>query len=193
MLTNLGQAKDPVLVQVSFPRFQSLEEGENIGEMVPTPVIEHFLASAGDGAQVEVPGLGVYWQSLENPALRASLGLGDRSGVLVRAVDYDSSAWGTLRPGDVLLEIAGHPIADNGTIRYADRYRTSYTFDEEGRESGWTSERWYGHLWNNRSKNIYSFDEKGRQSGWITQQWSDSTWVNATRVKTDYEPDTESN
>ena len=125
---NPGNSGGPVILdgKVVGIAFQSLEEGENIGEMVPTPVIEHFLASAGDGAQVEVPGLGVYWQSLENPALRASLGLGDRSGVLVRAVDYDSSAWGTLRPGDVLLEIAGHPIADNGTIRYADRYRTSY-------------------------------------------------------------------
>jgi hypothetical protein len=46
------------------------------------------------------------------------------SGVLIRGVEYAGSAWGKLRPRDVLLEIAGHPIANSGTIFYDGRLRT---------------------------------------------------------------------
>ena len=66
-------------------------------------------------------------QTLEGPGLRRFLKLEEEeSGVLVRRVAYQSSADGVIEPGDVLLQIAGHRIANNGTVRYRGRYRTHY-------------------------------------------------------------------
>ena len=46
--------------------------------------------------------------------------------MLVVSVDYEGSAWGQLRSGDVILEMDGHPIANNGTVQYQERLRTGF-------------------------------------------------------------------
>ena len=107
--------------------FQAIPDAENIGEMVPAPVIRRFL----DGVQQQkaplVPGLGISTQNLENPALRDWLGMkAHDSGVLVTAVQYGTTAWGKLKKGDVLLELDGMKIADNGTVRYRGRFRCQF-------------------------------------------------------------------
>lgn len=107
--------------------FQKLGDADGIGEMVPGTLIEQFLHQAEAARVVEVPDLGIRDQALESPSLRRFLGLGDDlSGVLVRHVVWGSSAWGVIEPGDVLLGIDGYAIANNGTTRYHDRYRTQY-------------------------------------------------------------------
>src|SRR5688572_28901026 len=59
--------------------------------------------------------------------MRKQVGLEDGdSGVLVAKVDYQGSCWETLAAKDVLLEIDGHQIAHNGTIRYKNKFRTRY-------------------------------------------------------------------
>lgn len=53
--------------------FQSLkhEDAENIGYIIPTPVIEHFIRDYDvHGQYTGFPCLGVEWQKLENPDLR---------------------------------------------------------------------------------------------------------------------------
>ncbi len=50
----------------------------------------------------------------------------DGTGVLVIAVEYGSTGWGHLEVGDVLLEIDGMPISNNGTVRYQGRFRTRW-------------------------------------------------------------------
>lgn len=108
--------------------FQKLSGADGIGEMVPAPIIEHFLAGVERGEGFDrVPGLGISTQDMENPYLRRRFGLADgESGVLVLTVDYGGSGWGRLQPGDVLLEIDGHRIANNATIQLLGRYRTRY-------------------------------------------------------------------
>lgn len=106
--------------------FQALRDAENIGEMVPSNLIKKFLRGVEQNKQPEIPGLGILTQNLENPDLRAKVGLGDRSGVLIVGVEYGGSAWGTLRAGDALLSIDGHRIANNATVRYAMRFRTTF-------------------------------------------------------------------
>jgi hypothetical protein len=94
---------------------------------VPAPIIRHVLDAIERGGQARIPALGLSTQGLENPALRRHLGLPDgKSGVLVLSVDYGGSAWGTLEPGDVILEIAGMPIANNSTVHFRGRYRTRF-------------------------------------------------------------------
>ncbi|HEB54240.1 MAG TPA: trypsin-like serine protease [bacterium] len=107
--------------------FQALPDAENVGEMVPAPIIRKFLDGVKKRKPADVPGLGISTQPLENPALREHLGMKARdSGVLVTAVQYGSSAWGKLEIGDVLMGLDGHAIADNGTIRYRGRYRCQF-------------------------------------------------------------------
>ncbi len=127
---NEGNSGGPVLDDeghVVGIAFQSLEDAENIGEMVPAPIIRRFLDGIEQQRPLEVPGLGIHTQNLENPTLRRVVGLANgESGVLVENVDFDSSAWGAVEPGDALLAIDGHGIANNGTIRYRERYRTGF-------------------------------------------------------------------
>ena len=40
----------------------------------------------------------------------------DQSGVLVKDVIYGASAWGVIKPGDVLTSINGTAIANDGTV-----------------------------------------------------------------------------
>jgi len=104
--------------------FQGMPDAENVGEMVPAPVIKRFMTSVRTRRSPLVPWLGVGLQSLEGPSMRKWLGLREsEGGMLVNSVQFGGSAGGVLRTGDVLLELDGHKIAGNGTISYKNRFR----------------------------------------------------------------------
>jgi S1-C subfamily serine protease len=126
---NAGNSGGPVFAngQVVGIAFQKLTGVDNIGEMVPPPIIRAFLDGVAHGKRPEIPALGITSQNLENPLLRARLGLAaDERGVAVLHVDHGGSADGALRPRDVLMTIDGLPIANNGTVQYLGSYRTRY-------------------------------------------------------------------
>ncbi len=127
---NSGNSGGPVFKdgQVVGIAFQKLGDAEGIGELVPTPIIKHFLAAADKGhRRLRIPGLGITTQEIENPFLRTRLGLERRGGgVLVLSVEHDGSAWGAVQPGDVLLELDAARIASNATIQLFGQYRTRY-------------------------------------------------------------------
>lgn len=126
---NDGNSGGPVFLdgRVAGIAFQSLKDAENIGEMVPANLIETFLESVALGKPQRIPGLGISSQGLENPLLRKRTGLRrDQSGVLVVGMEYGGSAFGVIEEGDALLKIDGHRIANNGTVQYHGRFRTSF-------------------------------------------------------------------
>lgn len=126
---NSGNSGGPVYLddKVVGIAFQTLRDAENIGELVPAPLIKKFLEGVAANKPPTVPGLGISSQSLENPLLRKNARLDDeQSGVLVVSVEYGGSCWDTVKPGDALLSIDGYPIANNGTIRYQERFRTRF-------------------------------------------------------------------
>jgi S1-C subfamily serine protease len=128
---NKGNSGGPVLSRsgrVVGIAFQKLEGAENIGEMVPAPIIHNFVEGVAHGEKnIQVPALGIATQGMENPSLRRRLGLtAGESGILVLTVEHGSSADGHLRPGDAILSIDGHRIANNSTIPFLGRYRTRY-------------------------------------------------------------------
>lgn len=126
---NQGNSGGPVFRdgKVVGIAFQKLSEADGIGELVPPPIIQHFLEGVQKTPRMDLPTIGVSTQNLENAVLRRHLGLRqDESGVLVLRVEYGSSAWNLLEPGDTILRIDGADIANNGTIRYRERYRTRY-------------------------------------------------------------------
>lgn len=126
---NEGNSGGPVFARgkVVGIAFQAIVDAENIGEMVPAPILRRFLDGVRKGKDPRVPGLGITTQPLENPALRAHFGMQPQhSGVLVTAVQFGSSAWGCLAAGDVLMQLDGLRIADNGTVRYRGRFRCQF-------------------------------------------------------------------
>ncbi|MEE2643582.1 MAG: trypsin-like peptidase domain-containing protein, partial [Myxococcota bacterium] len=125
---NPGNSGGPVFAgdQVVGIAFQKNTRSEGSGEMVPTPVIEVFLRGAARGEEVvEMPGLGLSTQTLENRALREHLALPEGvSGLLVTMVNHESSLDGILAPGDVISAFEDYKISNSGTIHYRDAYRT---------------------------------------------------------------------
>jgi S1-C subfamily serine protease len=126
---NAGNSGGPVFGggNVVGIAFQKLTGVDNIGEMVPPPIIRAFLDGVEAGKRPEIPALGITTQNLENPLLRRQLGLQPlERGVGVLHVDHGGSSEGLLEPRDVIMSIDGLPIANNGTVQYMGNYRTRY-------------------------------------------------------------------
>ena len=100
--------------------FQSLsqEEIENIGYVVPVDVINHFLDDVErHGQYTGVTGLGVRLQGMENEDLRNYYKLSpEETGVLVLSTAQLAPSSKVLEKADVILEIDGIRIANDGTI-----------------------------------------------------------------------------
>jgi S1-C subfamily serine protease len=126
---NAGNSGGPVFGdgKVVGIAFQKLTGVDNIGEMVPPPVIRAFLDGVAHGKRPDVPAIGITTQNLENALMRKQLGLGDKEhGVMVLHVDHGGAADGILQPRDVITKIDGLQIANNGTVQYMGRHRTRY-------------------------------------------------------------------
>jgi S1-C subfamily serine protease len=126
---NEGNSGGPVFQgdKVAGIAFQKMQKADNIGEMVPAPLIKSFLRGVEQGKSSNVPGLSLSTQTLENANQRKQVGLADdQTGVLVLSTEFGGSAWGVLQPGDVILRIDSLPIANNGTVLYEKRFRTRY-------------------------------------------------------------------
>eukprot|EP00741_Cyanophora_paradoxa_P007220 tig00001094_g6985.t2 len=116
--------------------FETLADADNIGYIIPVPVIEHFLKDiAVHGRYTGLCSIGFYWQALENEQFRRSLQMPPgMTGVYVSKVQPLAPATRVLRKGDVLLRIDGVEVANDGTIpfrkgeRIAFRYLTSQKF-----------------------------------------------------------------
>src|ERR1700747_1851187 len=118
---NPGNSGGPVLqdgkvVGVAFQGYTG-DVAQNVGFMIPTPVIQRFLADIESGHYNRYVDLSIVPESLTNAAARQALGLpDDDSGVLVSSVESDACAGGQLEPGDVLLSIDGHRIISDQTV-----------------------------------------------------------------------------
>ncbi len=118
---NPGNSGGPVMqggkvVGVAFQGYSG-DVAQNVGYMIPTPVIRRFLKDIEDGHYDRYVDLALSYQTLFNPAARKALGLQDDDlGVLVGSVYGGGSADGIVKPGDVLTAIDEHPISSDATI-----------------------------------------------------------------------------
>jgi len=126
---NPGNSGGPVIKdgRIAGIAFQGYMYAQNIGYMVPAPLIDHFLKDSADGTYDGFPGIGIAWQTMENPGLRANAQMSEaQTGVLLTYVAPDSTARDILRAGDVLLAIEGQPIANDGTIPFRGTERIQF-------------------------------------------------------------------
>ncbi|CAJ1969127.1 unnamed protein product [Sphenostylis stenocarpa] len=127
-------------IGVAFQVFRS-EEAENIGYVIPTTVVSHFLTDyEKNGRYTGFPCLGVLIQKLENPALRAWLKVQSNEGVLVRRVEPTSDAINVLKEGDVIVSFDDVRVGSEGTVPFRTNERIAFHFLISQKFSGDTAE-----------------------------------------------------
>ncbi len=118
---NPGNSGGPVLqegkvVGVAFQGYSG-DVAQNVGYMIPTPVIKHFLKDVSDGHYDRYMDLSIGTFPTPNKAMRKALALGeDDRGVLVTNVFSAGVAADILKPGDVILAIDGLSVASDGFV-----------------------------------------------------------------------------
>jgi S1-C subfamily serine protease len=118
---NPGNSGGPVLqngkvVGVAFQGFSG-DVAQNVGYMIPTPVIKRFLTDISDGKYDRYMDLSIGVVNTLNPALRKGLGLkNDDLGVMVSSVASAGVCHGHLKTRDVILSIDSLPVASDGTV-----------------------------------------------------------------------------
>jgi len=119
---NPGNSGGPVMqdgkvVGVAFQGYSG-DVAQNVGYMIPTPVIKRFLEDISSGHYDGYVDLSLTYFKLLNSAEREALGLPDNNqGVIISSVSSAGSSYGVLKEGDVLLTIDGLPIASDGFVQ----------------------------------------------------------------------------
>ena len=118
---NPGNSGGPVLDmesgQIAGIAFQGKEKGEALGYIIPPDIIRHFLADVQDGRVDGFPDRLFDWSLMESAARRRYYKMG--SGQTGVAVDDVNAVLGddSIRPDDVILEIDGCKVSNNGRVR----------------------------------------------------------------------------
>lgn len=134
---NSGNSGGPVFLNlqerqvagVAFLKHAS-SSADNIGYIIPKPVVDNFLQEIEVSGHVKyccTASVGFLCQPMENPYLREKYKLSkEQSGCLVFRISPLSVCSQHLKIGDIILEIDGQPLADDGTITFRDDERLSY-------------------------------------------------------------------
>ena len=108
---------------------QQIKGSQNIGYLVPSEVVEHFLKDVEDGVCDGFANLGISTQKMENDSLRKLYKMKEnQSGVLVLDISENSSLFGKLQKGDILLSIDGHTIHNDATVEFTPEQFTSFIY-----------------------------------------------------------------
>jgi hypothetical protein len=106
---------------------QQMNGSENIGYMVPTNIVQHFLDDVSDGQYDGFPRIGINTQNMDNGNLKTWYKLDkSQTGILVTKVIPGQLSDGILHADDILSMIDDHPIADDGTVEFRRNERTSF-------------------------------------------------------------------
>lgn len=94
----------------------SYSSKEQTSDIIPAPLITHFLNDLDEGEYDGFPNLGVSYASTLDDQLRKYLKLDEyEGGVYVRRVSEDGPAGeGNIEIGDVIVEVGGHAIDSRG-------------------------------------------------------------------------------
>jgi len=118
---NPGNSGGPVMqngkvVGVAFQGFSGAV-AQNVGYMIPTPVIRRFLKDVEDGTYDRYMDLGATYFPVLNPAKRKALGIEEPDrGVIIGSVFDGGPSVEKLQPGDVILSVDGYKVYADGKI-----------------------------------------------------------------------------
>jgi S1-C subfamily serine protease len=126
-----GPVVDATSGKVVGIAFQSLEQAENIGYVVPVTVVLHFLEDIRrHGRYSGVTCLGIRFAKLENESMRSYLKLPKetKGGVMVRNCFPTCLSKEVLKENDVILSIDGIPVASDGNVPFRRNGRERVSF-----------------------------------------------------------------
>ena len=140
---NSGNSGGPVFsehgdcIGIAFQSYAG-SDAENIGYVIPTPVIEHFLTDyERNGGFTGFPSIGIQWQKVESEALRRLAKMEkSQKGVMVRKVQPTGDAANILREGDILMSFDGVEIASDGTVPFRSGERIAFSYLTSQKFSG---------------------------------------------------------
>jgi S1-C subfamily serine protease len=108
--------------------FSVLGGAQNIGYIIPNEEIELFLADIADGHYDGKPAMFDETQKMQNPSLRAFLKLEKTvEGAIVRA-PYDESPSSLLKKLDVITQIGGTAVDDEGMVKMGNGLRVRFDY-----------------------------------------------------------------
>ena len=170
---NPGNSGGPVMIdgRIVGVVMGTRRDSDNIGYMIPTPIIEHFLTDIADGRYDGFPDDGTILQNMENEGLKKMYGFKDgQTGALIRATIPGTPSDGKLHPGDVILSVEGHPVADDCTVEFRANERTSLKYYIQRR-----------HIGDDLSMTILRNGRENKVKLPLTQAWGNSRLVPMTR------------
>lgn len=106
---------------------QRYDASSNLLDLIPAPVVEHFLKDAIHKPYEGFPRMGLAFSGTRDPQLRHYLGLdGAKGGVLItQTLPGGPAATAGLQKGDVILEMDEHSLDADGNYQDADYGRIS--------------------------------------------------------------------
>lgn len=128
---NPGNSGGPVMLgdKMVGIAFQSDIYAENTHYFIPEPVIRHFLEDIKDRNYDGFPLLAIRTQNLENEDLRRYHKCDDDDfGMLVTFIADISPLKNILKVDDVIIEIDGVPISNDGTVMFRPTERIDYNY-----------------------------------------------------------------
>ncbi|KAG0496602.1 hypothetical protein HPP92_001136 [Vanilla planifolia] len=127
---NPGNSGGPAIMgdRVAGVAFQNLSGAENIGYIIPVPIIKHFLSGVEEnGKYLGFCSLGLSCQTTENVQLRDHFCMSpEMTGVLVCRINPLSEAYKVLKKDDIILAFDDVPIANDGTVPFRNRERITF-------------------------------------------------------------------
>ena len=132
---NPGNSGGPALAEGKIVGLvmQGATYAENMGYIIPTSIIRHFLKDIEDGNYNGYPTVGMRVQTIQSPVMKEMYGLKqNKYGVLVNETIPKSPASRILKVGDIILSVDGHKIFSNAKVEFRSKEFTelSYVFDQ---------------------------------------------------------------
>ncbi len=124
---NPGNSGGPAIIgnRIIGVAMQTMTQADNIGYVIPVPVIEHFFEDMEDGKYDGFPSAGFSYQTIRNEAFSASFSIPqEQTGVMITKLAFDSPAGQVFESGDILMAIDGRPVAGDGTVELRSGSRT---------------------------------------------------------------------
>ncbi len=116
---------------------QGRTRSQNIGYIIPTTQIKHYLKDVKDGKVDGYPFLGVLVERMENPGIKEMFKLKDKNtGVLVNKIVPNSPADGKLKVDDIITEIDGYRIYSNARLEFRKKEFTSFAYAVDKHQIG---------------------------------------------------------